>query len=114
MITIATNENNDIYINSSGNISTSQDIFALANISKNKALTTLGEPEFNQLEGIPYFETVFADTPKIDLFQAALFTAIESLEGVKRVLSFDYEQKNNIFSYTLKEQTQYGDIILNG
>ena len=38
----------------------------------------------------------------------------ESLEGVKRVLSFDYEQKNNVFSYTLKEKTDYGEIILNG
>ena len=114
MITISTNENNDIYLDTSGNIALSQDIYALANISKNKGLTTLGEPEYNQLDGIPYFETVFTDTPKIDLFQAAMINAMESLDGVETVSDFEYEQKDGIFSYTLTEQTIYGDIQING
>ena len=114
MITISTNENNDIYINTSGNIATSEDISALANVSKNRALTTLGEPEYNQLLGIPYFETIFTDTPKIDLFQAALIDSMEGLEHVERVSNFEYTQNNGVFSYTLTEQTDYGEIKING
>lgn len=114
MITISTNENNDIFLDSSGNIATSTDINALANVSKNKVLTTLGEPEYNQLDGIPYFETIFTDTPKIDLFQAAVIDTLESLNEVQRVTNFDYEQNNGVFSYSLIEKTTYGDIQLNG
>lgn len=114
MITISTNENNDIFLDSNGNIATSTDINALANVSKNKVLTTLGEPEYNQLEGIPYFETIFTDTPKIDLFQAAVIDTLESLDEVQRVTNFDYEQNNGVFSYSLIEKTTYGDIQLNG
>lgn len=114
MITISTNENNDIFINPSGDIATSLDINALANVSKNKVLTTLGEPEYNQLAGIPYFETIFTDTPKIDLFQAAVIDALEGLENVQRVTNFEYTQNNGVFSYSLIEKTTYGDIQLNG
>lgn len=114
MITISTNENNDIFLDSSGNIATSTDINALANVSKNKVLTTLGEPEYNQLDGIPYFETIFTDTPKIDLFQAAVIDTLESLNEVQRVTNFDYEQNNGVFSYSLIEKTTYGDIELQG
>ena len=114
MITISTNENNDIFLDSSGNIATSTDINALANVSKNKVLTTLGEPEYNQLDGIPYFETIFTDTPKIDLFQAAVIDTLESLNEVQRVTNFDYEQNNGVFSYSLIEKTIYGDIELQG
>ena len=114
MITISTDENNDIFINTSGNIATSEDITALANVSKNKALTNLGEPQFNQLEGIPYFETIFTDTPKIDLFQASMVNAMAQLEYVNRVSDFEYSINNDIFSYSLLEHTDFGDIQING
>ena len=114
MITISTDENNDIYINSSGDIATSLDINALANISKNVVLTTFGEPEYNQENGIPYFETIFTDTPKIDLFQAAAIDSLENIEEVEKVSNFEYAQNNGVFSYSLVENTTYGDIELNG
>lgn len=114
MITIATNSDNDLYIDSNGNLAISQDINALANVSKNVVLTTLGEPEYNQQEGIPYFETIFTDTPKIDLFQASVVSAMENLENVERVSSFEYTQNDGVFAYTLKEHTTFGDIELNG
>lgn len=114
MITIATNSDNDIYIDTSGNIATSQDINALANISKNKVLTNYGEPQYNALEGIPYFDTIFTDTPKIDLFQAAVVQSLEDLDEVQRISNFEYTQQNGIFSYSLKEHTTFGEVVLNG
>lgn len=114
MLTISTNSDNDIFLDSTANLATSTEINALANISKNKVLTTLGEPEYNQLQGIPYFETIFADTPKIDLFQASIIDNLESLENVERVLDFQYTQNNGTFSYSLVENTTFGQIQLNG
>lgn len=114
MITIATNSDNDIYTDASGNLAMLTDIKALANVSKNVILTTLGEPEYNQLDGIPYFETIFTDTPKIDLLQAAQVEALEKLENVNRVSNYEYEQSNGVYSYSLIEHTTYGDIQING
>lgn len=114
MITIATNSDNDIYIDSSGNLAMPTDINALANVSRNVVLTTLGEPEYNQQNGIPYFETVFTDTPKIDLLQAAQVATLEKLENVNRVSNYEYKQSNGVYSYSLIEHTTYGDIQLNG
>lgn len=114
MITITTNQNNDIYIDSSGNLATQTDINALANVSRNVVLTALGEPQYNQQSGIPYFETVFTDTPKIDLLQAAQVAALENLENVNRVSNYKYKQKNGVYSYSLIEHTTFGDIQLNG
>ena len=116
MITISTanDSTNDIYINASGDIAMSEDILALANVSKNRVLTTKGESEFNQLEGIPYFETIFTDRPKIDLFQAAVVQSLEAQEEVQRVSNFEYTQQNGVFSYSLTEKTTYGDITVNG
>lgn len=114
MITIATNSDNDIYKDSSGNLALLTDINALANVSRNVILTTLGEPEYNQEDGIPYFETIFTDNPKIDLLQAAQVARLEQLEGVNRVSNYEYNQSNGVYSYSLIEHTTFGDIQLNG
>lgn len=114
MQTISVNQNNDIYVDTSGNIAMGKDKYALSDICKNKVLTTLGEPEYNQTAGIPYFETVFCDTPKIDLFQTAVIETIEQTDNVNRVTNFDYDQDNGVLSYSLIINTDFGDIQLNG
>lgn len=114
MQTISVNQNNDIYVDTSGNIAMGKDKYALSDICKNKVLTTLGEPEYNQSAGIPYFETVFCDTPKIDLFQTAVIETIEQTDNVNRVTSFDYNQDNGVLSYSLIINSDFGDIQLNG
>ena len=114
MQTISVNQNNDIYVDTSGNIAMGKDKYALSDICKNKVLTTLGEPEYNQTAGIPYFETVFCDTPKIDLFQTAVIETIEQTDNVNRVTNFDYDQNNGVLSYSLIINSDFGDIQLNG
>lgn len=114
MLSFLTNSNNDIFIDSSGNLAIGQNINALANVSKNKILTTLGEPQYNQLDGIPYFETIFCDTPKIDLFQASQIEALESLEHVNKVAKYDYTQENGVFNYVVTIDSDFGEIQLNG
>lgn len=116
MLTIATsNDNiNDIYLDNSGNIAISENINALANISKNAVLTNYGELEYNTEKGIPYFTTIFTDTPLIDIFQAYIVQTVQNLDKVERVTDFEYTQKNGVFSYSIKEISEYGDIIING
>ena len=74
----------------------------------------MGEPEYNVLNGIPYFDTIFTDTPKIDLFQAAIIETLEKTDEIERISNFDYKQDDGVFSYSLIEHTTYGEINLNG
>ena len=114
MQTISINQDNDIYIDANGNIALTSDIQALSDVCKNKVLTTLGEPQYNQLNGVPYFETVFCDISKPDLFQAAVIQTIENTEHVIRTSDFAYTQNNNVLSYTVKIISDFGEILLNG
>lgn len=114
MQTISINQNNDIFIDANGNIALTNDLKALSDVCKNKVLTTLGEPQYNQLNGVPYFETVFCDVAKPDLFQTAVIETIEQTEHVVRVTEFNYSQNNNILSYSLKIISDFGEILLNG
>lgn len=114
MKTIATNDNNDIFIDAGGNIAIYSDIAALANISKNAVLTNSAELEFNTEKGIPYMETVFSDNVNTDIFQANIIRTLEALEGVERVSSFTYELKDGIYSYSVQIITELGTVVVNG
>ena len=114
MKTLATDNNNDLYVDAGGSIAIVSDIDALANISKNAVLTNRGELTYNVQFGIPYMETIFADLANTDIFQASIIQTLESLEGVERISSFSFEINNGIYSYQVEETTKFGTVILNG
>jgi len=114
MKTIATDSKNDLFINAQGNIAITKDIEALANISKNAVLVNQGELEFNKQKGVPYFETIFADSANTDMFQAHIIHTLEDLDGIERVAAFSYSVKDGVYSYSVEEITEYGTVVLNG
>ena len=114
MKTILTNKDNDLYLDINNNLALGEGLEAGANISKNAVLVTLGECLFNTTKGIPYFENIFNYFPLVDLFQAAIIRTVESLPFVNRTSNFQYKQENGIFSYSVTENTDLGDIQLNG
>lgn len=114
MQTIAINSNNDIYLDSSGNLAMKTDIEALGDILVNKSQTNQGELLYNSESGIDFFNTVFSSPAYPDLFQNQLLNQLENTEGVERISNYQAEQKNNTYSYTANIQTQYGEVILNG
>ena len=114
MKSILTNKDNDIYLTSGGNLAIGEGLEAAANVSKNAVLVNYGECEFNTTIGVPYFDTIFNDFPLIDLFQAAIIRVLESLDFVQRTFNFEYKQDGNIFSYSVTEKTDLGEIQING
>ena len=114
MLSIATDENNDIYLDEFGNLATVNGLAAVAQVCRNTVLTTYGELIYDVDGGIPYFSTVFTDSPNIELFQNAVVQALQGVEGVTLVKSFEYSVNNGTLSYTAEIQTTYGDMILNG
>lgn len=114
MYSLATDENNDIYLDEFGNLATVSGVSAVAQVCRNTVLTTYGELIYDIDSGIPYFETVFSDPPNIDLFQNAVVRALEDVEGVISVSAFEYTISGDILSYTAVIQTIYGEIKING
>lgn len=114
MQTIAINSNNDIYLDSSGNLAIKTDIEALGDILVNKSQTNQGELLYNSESGIDFFNTVFSSPAYPDLFQNQLLNQLENTEGVERISNYQAKQENNTYSYTANIQTQYGEVILNG
>ncbi len=114
MKTIAINENNDIYLDSSGNLAIKTDQAAMGDILVNKAQTNLGELLYNNEKGIDFFNTVFSSPAYTDLFQYQLLKQFEETASVERIANYQAVQKNNIYSYVANIQTEFGEVNING
>lgn len=114
MITLATNENNDIFLNASGNLAMAEGKEAMANIATNKVRTLYKETPLDQQAGIPYFDVVF-NRFDIDLFKQFLFQEIETIEGVRGAGDFSYSTDNNVLKYQATFTTDnQEEVTING
>lgn len=114
MKTISINENNDIFLTPSGNISIKTDIEALGDILVNKTQTNRGELQFNEEKGIDFLNTIFNSPAEIEFFESELINQIEDTDNVQNVYNFESETKNGIYSYKADIITDFGNITLNG
>lgn len=114
MQTIGINSNNDIYIDSSGNLAIKQDREAIGDVLINKCQTNQGELLFNTEKGIDFFNTIFGSPAYVDLFQNQLITEIENTESVQKINDYNANLDKNVYKYTVDVQTDYGSVSLNG
>ena len=114
MKTISINENNDIFLTPSGNISIKTDIEALGDVLVNKTQTNRGELQFDEEKGIDFLNTIFNSPAEIEFFESELINRIEDTDNVQNVYNFESETKNGIFSYKADIITDFGNITLNG
>ena len=112
--TLACNTNNDLYLDSFGNIIVAYDLQAVLQVCQNVARSLLGEMVLNTDQGIPYFQTVWNGTPNFQQFQAALTTSLLAVPDVNSVLSLVVSQSGNTLNYTAVIQTIYGQGTING
>ena len=114
MQTISINDSNDIYLTSSGNLAIDTDINAMGDIFVNKSQTRKGELLYDTEKGIDFFNTIFNSPSYPELFQNEVITQLEDTQATQKITSYESEQNNNVYSYTVKIQTDYGEIALNG
>ena len=113
-MTLATNENNDIYQNELGNIETSNDITAVLTTAKSAVQTVLGEMIYKKSDGVPYFETLWNGSPNFQQIESSIRTSVLRVSGVNNINSYDYTSKDNIFSYNIEIETDFGAETLEG
>lgn len=108
MRTIAVNSNNDIYIDSSGNLAMVEGIDAILQQCEQAASIRLGELPYNQSKGIPFFDNVFTDSPDLALYDMYLRKQFNSVTGVVRVINIGFKQEGDVLSYEAVIETIYG------
>lgn len=115
MTTLATTaDTRDLFLDSQNNLAMVSDAAALANIMTNVLRTQRGELQFDVQSGIPYLETVFKSRSNISLWKGFMIEAMEALENVIRVKSFDITVSGNLLTYEAEIETTYGVITVNG
>ena len=114
METIATNQDNDIYLDVYNNIAISSDLLAVANVCKNAVLTRYNELLYNKGVGVPYLETIFTDKPNISAFQVAIMETLKNVKNVIKVKNFTYEVNNGLLKYSVNITTKFCEVNING
>ena len=99
---------NDIYLDSVGNIMTSTGIQAILENCAQAAKTRLGEEVLHTDQGIPYFTTIFIGVPNLEQAQAAFRAAWLAVAGVIEVISLVFSQENNTLFYSAIIRTTEG------
>jgi len=113
--TIATDPaTNDIMLDGVNNIATKQDAAALANIVLNRAQTATGELQYDVNAGIPYFTTVFASPPDVQMFGAFVRADAAAVPGVTAVRAFAMERDRETLVFRMELSTIFGDLVVNG
>ena len=104
----------DIYLDSSGNISISYDLQAVLEACAQAAQTVLGEIIFNVNQGIPFFQTIWNGIPNVPQYTAALRVAFLNVPNVVEVTSLMTTQIDNEFQYTAIIRTTFGSGGISG
>lgn len=112
--TFAVNENNDIYIGKDGNLAIVEGLEATLQLCEQYVKTTLGELVLQTNDGIPYFNTVWAGSPRPQQFEAAVRQACLTVEGVTDINSFSFSQSGDTLNYEINIQTSYGSGVVSG
>lgn len=113
-LTFSINENNDIYLDASGNIAMSTGLEAVKNICQNAAQTRFGEMIYATNEGLPFFETLWNGKPNTSQFEAALRNTLLQVADVKQVISVATQIRDNTLIYRAIILTIYGQTFIDG
>lgn len=112
--TFGTNDNNDIYLGSNGNLVVLTGLQAVLAACATATKAQLGEMVLAIKQGIPNFQAVWIGSPNYALYQSYLRNTLLSVSGVLDVKSISLSIAGNVLSYTATIVTQFGDEVLSG
>lgn len=113
-LTLAVNENNDIYLDANGNLALATGIDAVLILCARAAKAQLGEMVLNTDQGMPNFQTIWNGSPNVAQFEAALRRTLLQVVDVLGVTGIDVALTNNVLRYTATIITAYGEGVING
>lgn len=114
MITLDTDQNNDLIRIPNGNVSLIRGINATGQVAEQYAKAIRGEMVFKYDEGVPAFDVVFGANLQIFQFEAAMRERILSAPNVSSIQSFEVTQDGDVLRYTATIETIDGITTING
>lgn len=114
MKSIATDTDNDIYLDPAGNLAVAEGLEAARNIALCAARTNYKEIPLDTERGIPYLDVIFGEHPNIGLFMQFLVQELEQLEFVRGVSDFASRVEGSTLKYNITIETEYGETEING
>ena len=112
MITIATNNSNDIYLGQDGNLAMARDMGAVSQGCTHISQVLLGELPYAQTRGIPFFDIGFKSSPDLSLYQVYLTKLLLTVPHVNRVDSLTFKSEGENLSYEAYISTDYGEGVI--
>lgn len=113
MITLATGgPTNDLLVQN-GQLVIYSDADQIAQSINETLGTFYGEWFLNNQIGVPWFQQIFVDHPNLDIIQAILLNAVQSVPGVAQINSFEYDfaAASRALSVTMTIQTTNGQTL---
>jgi hypothetical protein len=110
-LTILVDENNDIYVDSSGNLAVGSGLTALIQICQAYLEAQLREMVYQYNQGMPTMDDVFQGN-NIKGYIAAGRQRLMSITGVVNVASFTAQRVNNQLQYTAEILTIYSQSLV--
>ena len=112
--TLGTNSSGDIYLDATGNIALLSGLPAVTAACKTASLLQVLEAIYQINLGQPTFGTVFTGIPNVAIYESYLRKTLMGVPGVVSVASITAKIQNNVFSYTAKIESVFGQLFLNG
>ena len=111
---ISVDSNNDIFVGGDGNLAIKSGITAITQLCEHVMKTMLNEMIYNYNDGLPNFKVIWDGSPNLLQFNVAAKSAIQAVNGVLRVASFESDVTDNVLKYRAEILTEFGSALLNG
>lgn len=113
-LSLATNEQRDIYIGRDGSLATLAGAEAVGAAAQSNASALLGEMLYAADQGVPFFDVALGGSRNLAQFEAYTRRAIAQTPGVVRVESFEVSTEGDVLRYSARILTIYGEALVNG
>ena len=111
---LQTNSSNDIFLDGYGNIATCTGQLAVLQDCEHAVKALAGEMIFQQDEGMPYFQEVWAGgVANLAQFQAALKKTLLNVPFVIKVFNISVQLVSSSLEYSCDIESAYGKLALN-
>lgn len=115
MRSLSVNNQNDLYLDASGNLAISEGLAACMENCAQAVRALLSEMVLAMDEGTPFFQTIWAGgRPYIPAFEVSVRERILGVPGVTGVRSLSSELRGSTLHYTATVSTIYGVGVSNG
>lgn len=107
-LTLASNDNNDLYLPDGRNLSLLEDLAAVTHDVRLQTLQVNGENLYDVKDGVKYFEYIFSPQQSYDDARRSLTDAIRRSPDVVGIESLEIAINGNTFSFVAVVTTIYG------